>query len=66
MTRPAAPQLERGVPARSLVRFYPSGRTATGWTFMLGEMGAAPDDDAPGTFMRFAAWVPGSQKQSGP
>ena len=51
MTRPAAPQLERGIPGRSLVRFYPSGRTATGWTFMLGEMGAAPDDNAPGTFV---------------
>ena len=51
MTRPAAPQLERGVPARSLVKFYPSGRSAVGWTWMLAEMGASENPSAPGTFV---------------
>ena len=51
MTRPAAPQLERGVPARSLVKFRPSGRSAVGWTWMLAEMGASENPSAPGTFV---------------
>lgn len=51
MTRPAAPQLERGVPARSLVKFHPSGRSAVGWTWMLAGMGASENPSAPGTFV---------------